>query len=109
MTFVSSVRDKDLDRIAGARPALGAYADVLRARAKLALGGPLLDEEGRRIGLLLVHETASRDDALSFAREDPLVVANPLSGHEITGWRIEGVNPDLLATDLSIGDRAGAR
>ena len=54
MKFINFVKYRDLDRIAGARPAHFAYADRLRAQGKLAIGGPLLDDQGRRIGLLFV-------------------------------------------------------
>src|SRR5262249_33163290 len=84
MKFINLVKHRDLDRIAGARPAHFAYADRLRAQGKLAIGGPLLDDQGRRIGLLFVYEAVSRDAALAFAQEDPFTLANALSSYEIT-------------------------
>src|SRR5215470_17109536 len=96
MKFINFVKYKDLDRIAGARPAHFAYADRLRAQGQLAIGGPLLDDQGRRIGLLFIYEAVSRDAALAFAREDPFTLANALSGYEITEWRLRGANLDLL-------------
>ena len=70
MKFINFARYRDLDRIAGARPAHFAYADRQRAQGKLAIGGPLLDDQGRRNGLLFVYEAVSRDLALAFAQED---------------------------------------
>lgn len=96
MKFINFVTYRDLDRIASARPAHFAYADRLRAQGKLAVGGPLMDAQGRRIGLLFVYEAASRDEALIFAEQDPFTVANALSGYEISEWRLRGVNLDLL-------------
>jgi len=96
MKFINIVKYRDLDRIASARPAHFAYADRLRAQGKLAIGGPLMDAQGRRIGLLFVYEAASRDEALIFAEEDPFTVANALSGYEIFESRLRGVNIDLL-------------
>jgi uncharacterized protein YciI len=96
MKFVNFVKYRDLDRIASARPAHVAYADGLRAQGKLAIGGPLMDDQGRRIGLLFVYEAASRDEALAFAREDPFTLANALHGYEISEWRLRGANVDLL-------------
>jgi len=96
MKFVNFVMYRDLDKIASARPAHFAYADRLREQGKLAIGGPLTDDQGRRIGLLFVYEAVSRDEALAFARDDPFTVANALSSCEITEWRLRGANADLL-------------
>src|SRR5215471_18114450 len=96
MKFLNFVKYRDLDRIAGARPAHFAYADRLRARGELAIGGPLLDDRGRRIGLLFVYEAVSRDAAVALAQEDPFTLSNALSSYEITEWRLRGVNLELL-------------
>src|SRR5262249_17275261 len=107
MKFVNFVKYRDLDRIAGARAAHFAYADRLRAEGKLAIGGPLLDDQGRRIGLLFIYEAVSRDAALAFAQEDPFTLANALSSYEITEWRLRGVNLDLLIKANRSGDKSG--
>jgi uncharacterized protein YciI len=96
MKFINFARYRDLGRIAGARPAHFAYADRLRTRRELAIGGPLLDDQGRRSGLLFIYEAVSRDAALTLAREDPFTLANALSSYEVTEWRLRGVNLDLL-------------
>lgn len=96
MKFVNYVKYRDLDKIARARAAHFAYADRLREQGKLAIGGPLTDDQGRRIGLLFIYEAVSRDEALAFAQEDPFTLAKALSGYEITEWRLRGVNLDLL-------------
>src|SRR5215467_9693100 len=107
MKFINFVKYGDLDRIADARPAHFAYADRLRAQGELAIGGPLLDPEGRRIGLPFIYEAVSRDAALAFAQEDPFALANALSSYEITEWRLRGVNPDLLVKANRSADQAG--
>jgi hypothetical protein len=107
MKFINFVKYRDLDRIAGARPAHFVYADRLRAQGKLAIGGPLLDDEGRRIGLLFVYEAVSREAALAFAQEDPFTLANALSSYEITEWRLRGVNLDLLIKANRSADQSG--
>ena len=61
--------------IAGVRPAHFAYADRLRAQGHLAIGGPLLDDHGQRIGLLFVYEAVSRDAALTLVQEDPFTLS----------------------------------
>jgi uncharacterized protein YciI len=105
--FTNFVKYRDLERIAGARPAHFAYADRLRAQGRLAIGGPLLDDQGRRIGLLFVYEAVSRGAALAFAKEDPFTLANALSGYEITEWRLRGVNLDLLIKANRSADQTG--
>src|SRR5215467_9980720 len=107
MKFINFVKYSDLDRIAAARPAHFAYADRLRAQGELAIGGPLLDDQGRRIGLLFVYEAVSRDAALAFAQEDPFTLANALRSYEITEWRLRGVNLDLLNKANRSGDKSG--
>ena len=55
MKVINFVKYRDLERIAGARLAHFAYADRLRAQGKLVIGGPLLDDQDRRIGLLFIY------------------------------------------------------
>ena len=59
-----------LDKIARL-PAHFAYAIDCGHKVSVAIGGPLMDDQGRRIGLLFVYEAVSRDEALTFAQEDP--------------------------------------
>jgi len=109
MKFINFVKYRDLDRIAGARPAHFAYADRLRAQGELAIGGPLLNDQGRRIGLLFIYEAVSRDTALALAQEDPFTLANALSSYEITEWRLRGVNIDLLIKANRSADQSGGK
>lgn len=114
MKFVNFVKYKDLARIASARPAHFAYADRLRTEGKLAIGGPLVDDQARRIGLLFVYEAASRDEPLRFAEEDPFTVADALNSWEISEFRLREANADLLteanrAARQSGGENATSR
>jgi len=106
MKFVNFVKYADLEGIAAARQAHFAYADGLRARGELAVGGPLLDVQGRRIGLLFVYEAASRDAALLLARQDPFALANAIRSYELTEWRLRGARLDLLLEANRSADRA---
>jgi uncharacterized protein YciI len=108
MKFLNYAKYRDLGRIAEARRSHFAYADRLRARGELAIGGPLLDDQGRRIGLLFVYEAASVEAALGFAREDPFALANALTRYEVTEWRLRGVNRGLLVAANHSADEAGA-
>lgn len=107
MKFINFVKYRDLARIAVARPAHFAYADLLRAEGKLAVGGPLMDDRGVRIGLLFVYEAGSRDEALRFADEDPFTVAGALSRCEISEWHLRGANVDLLVRAHGAAHRSG--
>jgi uncharacterized protein YciI len=107
MKFINFAKYRDLSRIAGVRPAHFAYADRLREQGELAIGGPILDDRGQRIGLLFVYEAVSRDAALVLAREDPFTLANTLSGYEVTEWRLRGVNLDLLIKANRAADQSG--
>jgi uncharacterized protein YciI len=114
MKFINYVKYRDLDRIASARATHFAYADRLRAQGKLAIGGPLMDDQGRRIGLLFVYEAASKGEALSYAQEDPFTLANALTGYEISGWSVRGANLELLikanrSADQSVGENTQIR
>ena len=105
MKFINFVKYRDLDAIAAAREAHFAYADRLRAQGELAIGGPLVDDHGRRIGLLFIYEAVSRDAAVALVEEDPFTLANALSGYQLTEWRLRGVNLDLLLRANRSADR----
>jgi len=107
--FLNFAKYRDLDRIAGARTGHFAYADRLREQGELAIGGPLLDEQRRRIGLLFVYEAVSRDAALAFAQQDPFTLANALSSYEIREWRLRGVNLNLLINANRAADRSDSK
>ena len=107
MKFVNLARYGDPGRIAAARPTHFAYANRLRERGELAIGGPLLDDQGHRIGLLFIYEAASRDAALALAQEDPFALAGAWKDSEITEWRLRGVNLDLLVRANRSADRVG--
>jgi uncharacterized protein YciI len=96
MKFLNFVKYKDLDLIANIRPAHFAYADRLRGEGKLAIGGPLLDEAGQRIGLIFIYEAASSEDALDLALNDPFALSGALKSYEISEWLLRGLNVDLL-------------
>jgi hypothetical protein len=103
--FLNLMKYRDLDRIASARAAHFEYADGLRNRGELAIGGPLLDEQGRRIGLLFIYEASSRYEAMTFVQRDPFYLADAISTYELNEWRIRGLNLDLLVRANLSGDR----
>lgn len=38
---------------------------------------------------------------MSYLKQDPFAVESVFADHELVEWLIEGVNPDLLASDFS--------
>lgn len=114
MKFINLAKYRDLERIGVARPSHFAYADRLREHGQLAIGGPLVNDDGQRVGLLFIYEADSREAALALAREDPFTLAGALSVYEITEWRLRGVNLDILVSanrsaDQSSGDTPAIR
>jgi len=63
----------------------------------LALAGPFANDEGG----LFVYNAVRREEALSYLEQDPFAVEGVFADYELVEWLIEGVNPDLLASDLS--------
>ena len=107
MKFVNFAKYSDLEKIARARAAHFEYADRLREKGKLAVGGPLVDEENKRVGLLFIYDAASKEEAQSFVQHDPFTRANALSSYELREWRIRGVDRDLLIKANRSADQAG--
>jgi uncharacterized protein YciI len=107
LKFINFVKYSDRDKIAAARPAHFAYADRLREEGKLAIGGPLVDDGGQRIGLLFIYEADSPESALAYAQDDPFTLANALRSYEITPWLLRGANLRLLIQGNRSADQGG--
>jgi hypothetical protein len=61
------------------------------------LAGPFANDEGG----LFVYNAAGREDALSYFQHDPFAVEGVFADYELLEWIVEGVNPDLLTSDVS--------
>ena len=86
----------DKSRLAAARPAHWEYDQTLKSAGKLALAGPLANDEGG----LFVYNAAHRREATSCLEQDPFAVQGVFANYELLEWLIEGVNPDLLGSDF---------
>jgi uncharacterized protein YciI len=93
----------DKSRLAAVRPAHWEYDQALKRAGKLALAGPFANDEGG----LFVYNAAGREEAMSCARRDPFAVDGVLASFELLEWLVEGVNPDLLASDFAAHTTAG--
>jgi uncharacterized protein YciI len=87
----------DRDKVIAARAGHWAYADALREHDRLAMGGPLLDDEGRPCGILLVYSVASKQQAETLAQSDPFVLGGAIANYRLAEWNVLGSsNVDLL-------------
>lgn len=57
----------DQDKVNASRAEHQAYADTLREHDRLVMGGPLLDDDGRPRGVLLVYSVASKQEVETLA------------------------------------------
>ena len=70
----------------------------------MALAGPLANDQGG----LFVYNAVSREEAMSYLRQDPFALEGIFADCELLEWLIEGLNPDLLTVDLTSGGTEGA-
>ncbi len=70
---------------AATRAAHLAYLEA--ALAHVVVAGPLLDDDGRPIGSMLLMDFADRKEAVAFAAEDPYAKAGLFASVAVTPWR----------------------
>ncbi len=90
----------DRDKVNASRAAHQAYADALREHDRLVMGGPLVDDEGRPRGVLLVYDVASKRQAETLAQGDPFALNGAIADYRLDEWRVVDSNADLLAAAL---------
>jgi uncharacterized protein YciI len=88
----------DKSRLATVRPAHWEYDRTLRKAGKLAMAGPLADD----VGGIFVYNAVCREEAMSYLKQDPFALEGVFADCELLEWLIMGLNPDLLAIDLSL-------
>lgn len=98
---------QDRDRVNASRAEHQAYADALRERDRLVMGGPLLDDDGRPRGVLLVYDVASTQQAETLAQRDPFVQQGAIANYRLTKWDVLDSNVELLAASLVPADQRG--
>ena len=86
--FTLTARDKpdSFDLRAATREAHLAWLAAAGARVKL--GGPWMDAQGRSIGSLLIVEAGNLAAAQAFAAEDPYAHAGLFAEAQVTPWRL---------------------
>jgi uncharacterized protein YciI len=67
----------------------------------LALAGPLETDKGG----LFVYSAVSREEAMSYFKQDPFALEGVFADCQLLEWLIEGINPDLFTLDLSGEDK----
>ncbi|QUN32574.1 hypothetical protein KB879_33715 (plasmid) [Cupriavidus sp. KK10] len=97
----------DQDRVNASRAEHVAYADALREHDRLVMGGPLLDDDGRAGGVLLVYQVASEQEAETLAQRDPFVLQGAIADYRLAEWAVLSRNVDVktLAASLVTADR----
>jgi len=87
MLFAAICLDKrdSFDLRARIRPDHLAFVEANKARVKL--GGPFLDAQGRPIGSLLIVEGADETDARNLLAGDPYAAAGLFQTVEVRAWR----------------------
>jgi uncharacterized protein YciI len=61
--------------------------------ARLALAGPLMGEDGKPSGSVVIIEAESRAEAELWALQDPYIVHGVLKLVSLRGYRIAAMNP----------------
>ncbi len=100
---------QDRERVDASRAEHQAYADALREHDRLVTGGPLLDDDGRASGVLLVYDVASEEQAETLVLEDPFVLKGAISDYRLAEWTVLDSNVELLAAALVPPDRRAPR
>ena len=96
---------QDRHRVDASRAEHQAYADALREHDRLVIGGPLLDDDGRPRGVLLVYEVASKEEAEMLVQRDPFVLNGAIADYRLAEWTVLNSNVELLAAALVATDR----
>ncbi|TDN57917.1 YciI family protein [Paraburkholderia sp. BL10I2N1] len=96
---------QDRHRVDASRADHQAYADALREHDRLVMGGPLLDDDGRPRGVLLVYEVASKEEAETLVQGDPFVLNGAIADYRLSEWTVLNSNLELLAAALVAKDR----
>ena len=88
MYFAAICRDKPgaLQLRLDTRPAHVEHLNDLNARGVLKIAGPLLGDEGKPVGSLLIFECDDLDEARSIAVADPYAKAGLFDSVEISPW-----------------------
>ncbi|NOZ42793.1 MAG: YciI family protein [Alphaproteobacteria bacterium] len=85
MYFIIVARDKP-DSLSIRMDNRPAHLDYVSSRGCVTLAGPLLTEDAKPQGSLLIIEVADRAAAAEFAAGDPYAQAGLFAGVEITPW-----------------------
>jgi uncharacterized protein YciI len=98
----------DRGRVDASRAEHQVYADALREHDRLVMGGPLLGDDGRPCGVLLVYEVASKQQAETLAQSDPFVLQGAIANYRLAEWNVLDTNIELLTAALVPEDRRAA-
>jgi len=95
----------DRNKVNASRAEHQVYADALRENGQLLTGGPILGDDGRPSGVLLVYSAASPQEAETLVLRDPFVQQGAIERYRLDEWIDVDSNPALLAASLVTPDR----
>ncbi|MHC8381871.1 YciI family protein [Pseudomonas sp. LB3P14] len=96
---------QDRARVDASRAEHQTYADRLREHDRLVMGGPLLDDDGRPSGVLLVYDVESKQQAEMLAQHDPFALKGAIANYRLTEWTVLDSNIELLTASLVPANR----
>ncbi|MEW9585764.1 acetyl-CoA C-acyltransferase [Paraburkholderia sp. DGU8] len=96
---------QDGGRVDAARAEHQNYADALREHDRLAIGGPLIGENGQSRGVLLVYEVASKQQAETLVKSDPFVLHDAIADYRLDEWTVLDCNVELLTASLVAAEK----
>ena len=103
VNFATYVEDRN--KVNASRAEHQVYADALRENGHLVTGGPILGDDGRPSGVLLIYSAASRQEAENFVQRDPFVLQGAIESYRLDEWTDVDSNAELLAASLVAPER----
>lgn len=96
---------QDQGKVDASRAEHVAYDDALREHNRLVIGGPLLGDNGRPRGVLLVYQVSSKLEAETLMQSDPFFLEGAIADYRLSEWSVVGSNVELLTAALVPADR----
>lgn len=90
----------DRSKVNAARAEHQLYADSMRLKNRLLMGGPLLGADGRPSGVLLVYQVASKPQAEALVQNDPFNRHGAIADYRLNEWDVRERNVELLSASL---------
>lgn len=97
MLYMIMVRDQAESEAARQQHRDGHLAHFAAHKSRIALAGPLNDDDGRSVGSLVIYDTESEAAARAFIRADPFYDAGVWQGPVIASFKGSIFAPEKFA------------